>query len=139
MNDLLVGGSSGGVVVAILGILFAYIRDRKIDKAKGAVAERTIEAKVDEIGLAGLERRLAILAKTHDEATTVLRDTIDVLRSDLRGALGRIEELERQGRRYRAALAYIRILRSWIAREFPGHDVPPIPAELESDVEQGLK
>lgn len=140
MNDLLVGGSSGGVVVAILATLVAYIKDRKLSKARGAVAERTVEAKVDEVGLAGLERRLALLAKTQDEATSVLQSTIEVLRTDLRGALERIEELERQGAnmtaRHRAAISYIRILLAWIARHVPDHNPPPIPAAIASDFEE---
>jgi hypothetical protein len=137
MNDLLAAGSSGGVVVAIILALIEYIRDRKSAKAKGAIDQRTVQTKVDDIGLANLDRRLTLLARAHDEENEARQGTINAVRADLGEALTRISELERRlefiDARYRAAIRYIRALRTWITRQLPNHDAPPVPAALEAE------
>lgn len=140
MNELLTAGGSGGVVVAILLAIINYVRDHKSTKAKGVIDSRTVETRVDDIGLTNLEKRLTLLARAYDEERATRQSTIEVLRGELTEALSRIDELERRlefiDARYRAAIRYIRVLRLWITRQLPNHDAPPIPAALEAEFDE---
>lgn len=76
------------------GALLAYWRDRRVAKAKGTVAEQTVDIDIDTNRLALIERQMQALSDSHDRQMQALAnsfarerqsllDTIDHVRQDL--------------------------------------------------------
>jgi DNA repair ATPase RecN len=72
LQDVASAVFSVGVVLALI----QYVRDRRTIKAKGTVAERTVESQVDADRLKVYETRLALLNQTHAAERGVLLATI---------------------------------------------------------------
>lgn len=121
---------------------FSYLRDRRILKAKAAVAEQTVGTDVDAARMANLDRRLSLVERAHDAEVEAMQSTINILKDRLDAALSRISLLEQRGEfentRYRAAVRYIRSLRGWISQHVPGMAPPPIPPALEADFDDAV-
>lgn len=97
--------NENGVVVTVIssvfslfsgGAIWSYWRERRINKAKSAVAEQTVDIEIDSHRLALLERQMQSLSDSHDRQMTALAnsfarerqsllDTIDHVRQDLTG------------------------------------------------------
>lgn len=137
MNQLVATLVSSSFTAAVIFTVAQYLRDRRTNKAKGAVAEQTVTTDVDAAKLANMDRRLSLVEKAHDEETEALNATIKNLKERLEAALARIDLLEKRVRfedaRYRAALRYIHDLRTWINQHLPGGSPPPIPPALEAE------
>lgn len=135
LNTIASSAFSAGVAVAVIN----YVRDRKVTKAKGAVAEQTIGTDVDAARLANMERRLGLVEKAHDAEVEALQATINNLKERLDAALSRIGLLEQrvefEDTRYRAAIRYIHALRAWIGHRISGVTPPAVPQALEADFE----
>jgi len=76
------------------GAIWSWWRERKVDKAKGAIAEQTVDIQIDTNRLALLERQMQALSDSHDRQMEALAssyarerqsliDTIDHVRQDL--------------------------------------------------------
>lgn len=63
---------SAGVLTALI----TFLRERKVDQAKGAVATATVEIAVDTDRLALLEARMNLLTRTFDHERASLEATI---------------------------------------------------------------
>lgn len=137
MNPLIVAVASGVFSSAVLAAGINYLRDHKSLKARGAVDEQTVELKVDAASMAVLSRRLDLVERAHDVERHAQEETIANLQLRLDSALSRIDVLEKRREfeddRYRAAIRYIRALRTWISHQVPGVGAPAIPAALEAD------
>lgn len=137
MNSLLVTVASSTFSAAVIVAIINYIKDRKTNKAKGVVAERTVELQVDAASLLNMDKRLDLVERANDVEREAWQNTVNNLTDRLDRALGRISALEQrvefEDTRYRAAVRYIRILRGWIAQRVPGADPPTIPPALEAD------
>lgn len=70
--------SAGGA-----GAFVAYWRERKVTKAKGAVASQTVDVEVDGSRLTVIERQMAALEKSFDTERRALLNTITHLQQDL--------------------------------------------------------
>lgn len=81
--------SAGGA-----GAFVAYFKDRRVAKAKGTVAEQTVDIEIDTNRLTLLERQMTALSDSHDRQMEALAnsfarerqsllDTIDHVRQDL--------------------------------------------------------
>jgi hypothetical protein len=142
MNDLVTIVVSTLFSTGVLTALIKYFSDRKLNRAKGIVAEQTIGTDVDTARLAILDRRLSLVEKAHDQEVEALQATIRNFKERLESALSRITLLEQrvefEDSRYRAAVKYIRSLRLWIARHVPGVDPPAIPSALEADFDDAM-
>lgn len=93
-NDVVVPVISSLFSAGGAGAFVAYWRERKVAKAKGTVAEQTVDTEIDSNRLALLERQMEALAKSHalqmdalaksfDRERRSLLDTIDHVRQDL--------------------------------------------------------
>lgn len=137
MNSLLVTVASSTFSAAVIVAVINYIKDRRTNKAKGVVAERTVELQVDAASLLNMDKRLDLVERANDVEREAWQNTVNNLTDRLDRALGRISALEQrvefEDTRYRAAVRYIRILRGWIAQRVPGADPPTIPPALEAD------
>lgn len=142
MNDLVTIIVSTLFSTGVLTALIKYVSDRKVNRARGVVAEQTIGTDVDTARLAILDRRLSLVEKAHDQEVEALQATIRNFKDRLESALSRITLLEQrvefEDGRYRAAVKYIRSLRLWIARHVPGVDPPAIPPALETDFDDAM-
>ena len=85
---------SGVFTVLSGGAVWGYWRDRRTNKAKGTVAEQTVDIQIDSNRLALLERQMQALSDSHDRQMQALAnsfarerqsllDTIDHVRQDL--------------------------------------------------------
>jgi hypothetical protein len=70
--------SAGGA-----GAFVAYFKDRRVAKAKGTVAEQTVDIEIDNNRLALVERQLSYLEKSFDTERRSLLQTIHHLQQDL--------------------------------------------------------
>lgn len=139
MNGLLVTISSSVFSAAVIVAIINFFKDRRTNKAKGTIAERTVEMQVDAASLVNMDKRLSLVERAHDAERDALHDTIGNLQLRLDQALQRVLVLEQRAEfednRYRAAVRYIRQLRAWISNRVPGADPPPVPTTLEADFE----
>lgn len=93
-NDFVAPIISGIFSAGGAGAFVAYWRERKVAKAKGSVAEQTVDIEIDSNRLALLERQMQAMADSHDRQMQALAssfdrerqsllDTIDHVRQDL--------------------------------------------------------
>jgi hypothetical protein len=66
-----------------LGALLLYFNERRVNKAKGDVAEGTVDVQIDRDRLGLLEGRLNLLNKTFDAESAAKDATIAHLQADL--------------------------------------------------------
>jgi uncharacterized protein YeeX (DUF496 family) len=66
-----------------LGAVFLYVKERRVNKAKGDVAVGTVDVQIDRDRLGLLEGRLNLLNKTFDAESAAKDATIAHLRADL--------------------------------------------------------
>lgn len=73
------------VVVSIFGggAVWGYWKDRRADKAKGKVAEATVELQVDAARMENLEKRFKFAEKAWDEERKSLERQIERLEHEL--------------------------------------------------------
>lgn len=110
--------SAVGVIVAAIltlaGTIYVANRSRGAD-------DRTQRMQSD----AGVASGYALLTNDLRADVDRLRRDVDAIRTDLDAAV----------RRYRGALAYIRLLLAFIADKLPGHAAPPAPDDLMLDLD----
>ena len=82
-NDVVAPIISGLFSAGGAGAFVAYFKDRRVAKAKGTVAEQTVDIEVDSNRLALVERQLAYLEKSFDTERKSLLQTITHLQHDL--------------------------------------------------------
>lgn len=82
-NDFVAPLISGIFSASGAGAFVAYIRDRRSDKAKGAVASATVDIEVDSSRLGLIERQMKSLEKANAEERRAFQSTITHLREDL--------------------------------------------------------
>jgi hypothetical protein len=90
------------------------------NRSKGA-DEHTAQLQAD----AGIASGYTLLVSDLREDVDRLRTDVDTIRTDLDKAV----------RRYRGALAYIRLLLAFVAEKLPGHSPPPPPDDLMLDLD----
>lgn len=110
--------SAVGVIVAAImtlaGTIYVANRSKSAD-------EHTAKMQVD----AGLASGYALLTQDLRADVDRLRSDVDTIRADLDKAV----------KRYRGALAYIRLLLAFVADKMPGHTPPPAPDDLMLDLD----
>lgn len=65
------------------GAFVAYIKDRRVAKAKGTVAEQTVDIEIDTNRLQLLERQMQALSDSHNRQMQALADSFDRERQSL--------------------------------------------------------
>lgn len=110
--------SAVGVIVAAIltlaGTIYVANRSKTAD-------EHTQRMQAD----AGIASGYALLTNDLRADVNQLRTDVNQLRTDLDAAV----------RRYRGALAYIRLLLAFVADKLPGHAPPPAPDDLMLDLD----
>lgn len=82
-NDFVAPLISGLFGVGGAGAFFAYIKERRVAKARGKVATATVDIDVDTSRLGLIERQMQALEKSFDTERRSLLQTITHLQSDL--------------------------------------------------------
>jgi septal ring factor EnvC (AmiA/AmiB activator) len=93
-TDIFAPIMSGIFSATTAGAVVAYFKDRRVAKAKGTVAEQTVDVEIDNNRLALLERQMLALSDSHnrqmealaksfDRERRSLLDTIDHVKQDL--------------------------------------------------------
>lgn len=93
-NDIFAPIISSLFSATTAGAVVAYFKDRRVAKAKGTVAEQTVDVEIDTNRLTLLERQMQALSDSHDRQMEALAksfdrerksllDTIDHVRQDL--------------------------------------------------------
>ena len=93
---VLQGAVSGVFSATVLVALIAFFRDRRSLKAKGDIAEQTVDIQVDVDRLALLESRLALLNQTFNAERATLNATIAHLQAEVAGQDRKIERLQKE-------------------------------------------
>jgi hypothetical protein len=110
--------SAVGVIVAaivgLIGTVFMGLRSR-------AAENRTQQMQAD----AGIASGYNLLVNDLRTDVNDLRTDVNQLRTDLDKAV----------KRYRGALAYIRLLLAFVAERLPGHEAPQPPDDLMLDLD----
>jgi hypothetical protein len=107
----------GGVIAAILtlaGTIFVGLRSKD-------AGDRGAQLQAD----AGIASGYNLLVNDLRADVDRLRDDVDSIRTDLDKAV----------KRYRGALAYIRLLLAFVAERLPGHEAPQPPDDLMLDLD----
>lgn len=65
------------------GAFVAYFKDRRVAKAKGTVAEQTVDIQIDTNRLSLLERQMQALSESHRQQMQALADSFDRERQSL--------------------------------------------------------
>lgn len=82
-NDFVAPIISGLFSAGGAGAFVAYFKDRRVAKAKGTVAEQTVDIEIDTNRLALVERQLQYLEKSFNTERSSLLATITHLQHDL--------------------------------------------------------
>lgn len=72
------------------------------------------------------------IASGYELLTQDLRKDVDRLRTDVDAIRA---DLDKAVKRYKGALAYIRLLLAFVADKMPGHNPPPPPDDLQLDLD----
>lgn len=82
-NDFVAPLISGLFGVGGAGAFFAYIKERRVAKAKGVVASATVDVEVGTSRLGLIERQMTAMEKANEAERRAFQSTISHLREDL--------------------------------------------------------
>lgn len=91
-NDFVVPVISSIFSAGGAGAFVAYWRERKVAKAKGTVAEQTVDVEINTNRMALLERQMDALAKSHDQQMQALANSFERERQSLYSTIKHLRE-----------------------------------------------
>lgn len=91
-NDVVVPLISSIFGLGSGGAFVAWWRERKVDKAKGTVAEQTVDIEVSTSRMALLERQMEALAKSHEQQMQALAGSFARERESLYSTINHLRE-----------------------------------------------
>lgn len=122
-----------GLFTAAMGTsVIGWIREHRSASAQGDVDEQTVEFKVDEFRLNAFARRLDAVERAHEIETNALNRTIENMSVEVDELRQRVVVVDL---RYRSAINYIRRLRAALLTHPDNRNLPPVPTDLEMDVD----